>query len=289
MTSAPKCPGCLGKEVTSIQYYQKYLDVTNPEVPANRAAEGSHKYCRIYHPNITDPALKALANIMGPQTYKDFKAAFPMKRTTIKSSSMNIKAFWCRDCQGVSRPPKAHLVTGILGRLGQGHGIQCKCRMSEMERIGEGILKSLPEYTDVKRETLITTKSPGQQKLDHTCVYKGYGTVFEWDGLQHFIDLNMFEKDFDKLIVRDIHKLNAIHDGQPVRGRRVKFLVRMAHENNPMNKIQRLIKYFESEVEELTSEELNDKKVIFICLREDENKYTPRGLPKHESTWDDAL
>jgi hypothetical protein len=290
MTSAPKCPGCLGKEVTSIQYYQKYLDVTNPEVPANRAAEGSHKYCRIYHPNITDPALKALANIMGPQTYKDFKAAFPMKRTTIRSSSIPIKAFWCRDCQGVLRPPEAHLVSCSLANLRAGQGIQCPCRKSVMERIGEALLKSSPEYEDVKEQTPIETMSPRTQKLDHTCTCKGYRAVFEWDGGQHFgICEGKFSKISKYLNKMDKLKLNAIHDGKPVRGHRVKFLVRMAYITNPMNKIQRLLKYFESEVDNLTSEELNDDKVIFICLPEDEDKYTPRGLPKHESTWDDAL
>ena len=99
-----------------------------------------------------------------------------------------------------------------------------------------------------------------------------------------------FEKDFKYRNKLDKLKLNAIHDGKPVRGRRVKFLVRMAYITNPMNKIQRLLKHFKDMVENLTSEELNDKKVIFICLpKEDEDKYTTRGLPKHESTWDDAL
>ncbi|GMI37290.1 hypothetical protein TrCOL_g11106 [Triparma columacea] len=244
----------------------------------------------MYHPNITDPALKALANIMGPQSYKEFKAAFQMKRTTIRSSIIPIKAFWCRDCQGVLRPPQAHLVSCTLGHLRAGQGIQCSCRKSVMERIGKALLKSSPEYEDVKEQSPIETMSPRTQKIDHTFAYKGYRAVIEWDGGQHFADCeSKFESTFKYLNKMDKLKLNAIHDGKPVRGHRVKFLVRMAYITNPVNKSKKLIKHFKDVVDNLTSEELNGDKVIFICLPEDEDKYTPRGLPKHESTWDDAL
>ncbi|GMI30364.1 hypothetical protein TrCOL_g10135 [Triparma columacea] len=234
----------------------------------------------------------AIANIMGPQTYKDLKAAIPTDSTSTSPSTTPLKAFWCRLCQGEDKPTdEDDLKSSTLGNLKFGDGINCKCKRSLTEMAAEKILKSLPKYEDVKEETPIDTMSPGQQKLDHTCTYKGYRTVFEWDGKQHFTDpKGKFHKSFNYEQERDLFKLEAIRDGKPVRGRRVKFLVRMAYIKNPVNKIQRLLKYFESEVDNLTSEELNDDKVIFICLpKEDEDKYTPRGLPKHESTWDDAL
>ena len=285
----PKCPGCLGKGVTSIQRYHDFFDPANPLVPANRAAEGPHAYQRMYHPNIKDPAMKALANIMGPQTYKEFKAAFPMKRTTIRSSIIPIKAFWCRDCQGVLRPPEAHLVSCSLGHLRAGQGIQCSCRKSVMERIGKALLKSSPEYEDVKEQTPIETMSPRTQKLDHTFAYKGYRAVIEWDGGQHFADCeSKFESTFKYLNKMDKLKLNAIHDGIPVRGRKVKLLVRMAYTkpHKIPDKVKELFQHLKLEVEDLellTPQKLKDDKVIFICLPKDKKKYTEFGLPKERN------
>ncbi|GMH57226.1 hypothetical protein TrRE_jg3384 [Triparma retinervis] len=169
--------------------------------------------------------------------------------------------------------------------------------MSLMEKTGEGILKSRPDFTDVDGETIIETKSEGQQKLDHTCIYdKEYQTVFEWDGLQHFSDNARFKTDFKYQTELDQNKVDAIHDGTLVRGRRVKFFLRMAYPNKTTMlglhiqvKIQRLLDHFKSEVKKLSKEQLQDNRVIFVCLPEDDNKYTPLGLPKHENSWEDAL
>jgi hypothetical protein len=165
--------------------------------------------------------------------------------------------------------------------------------MSMMETIGEASLKSRPDFTDVYGETIIETKSEGQQKLDHTCIYdKEYQTVVEWDGTQHFTYHAKYKKDFKYRTEMDQHKVDAIHDGTLVRGRRVKFFLRMAYPNHSTSiqvKIQRLLEHFKSEVKKLTSEKLNDDKVNFICLPEDNNKYTPSGLPKHKKSWGDTL
>jgi hypothetical protein len=291
------CQGCWGSGVTSIQYFQKYFDPANPEVPAYRAAQGSHTYCRIYHPYITDAGMKAAANIMAPRTYEAYKAIFPTEGTTSPSHTP-LNGFWCRVCHGEDKPTdEDNLLSTNLANLGAGFGIRCKCSRSRMETIGEAILKSRPDFIDVDGETDIETKSERQQKLDHTCIYnKEYQTVFEWDGLQHFSDNARFKTDFKYQTEMDQNKVDAIHDGTLVRGRRVKFFLRMAYPNKTTMlglhiqvKIQRLLEHFKSEVKKLSKEQLQDNRVIFVCLPEDDNKYTPLGLPKHENSWDAAL
>ncbi|GMI39617.1 hypothetical protein TrCOL_g6918, partial [Triparma columacea] len=178
-----------GKGSSSREYYHKYLDPNNPAVPANRAARGSHTFGMVYHPNTKDPAMIAMANVMGPQTYEDFEAAFPdqVDVTSTSPSFTRLKAFWCRVCQGVNKPQEEDLKSSTLRHLFTCGGIQCPCKLSVMERVTLGVLTSSEECTDVEAQTIIKTTSPGNQKLDYTFTYKGlYNTVIELDGDQHF-------------------------------------------------------------------------------------------------------
>ncbi|GMH52031.1 hypothetical protein TrRE_jg431 [Triparma retinervis] len=238
--------------------------------------------------------MMAAANIMAPQTYDDYQAAFPTEGTTSPSHTP-LNGFWCRVCHGEDKPTdEDNLLSSNLANLGAGFGIRCKCSRSWMEKIGEASLKSRPDFTDVDGETIIETKSKGQQKLDHTCIYdKEYQTVVEYDGMQHFSDKDKFKRDFKDRTEMDQYKVDAIHDGTLVRGRKVKFFLRMAYPGNRTTRIQGKIKelldHFKSEVKKLSKEQLQDNTVIFICLDEDKKKYTPLGLPKHKDKWEDAL
>ncbi|GMI21112.1 hypothetical protein TrRE_jg11951, partial [Triparma retinervis] len=226
--------------------------------------------------------LAAAGCYMVPESFEDYEAAFPTGAT----NRDYIKAFWCRSCQGEVKPPKAELLSCSLANLYIGGGPRCKCAMSLMERCAEDILKNDPEFTDVLDQTLITTKSPGLQRVDHNCTYEGHRVVFEWDGKQHFQDKDDDLFDYDVGHENDIYKVEAIHAGELVNKCKVKFLVRMSQpRSNVWDKIQLVLDHFKSEVKKLTSEKLNDNKVILICLPEDKKKYTPLGLPKKKDTW----
>jgi hypothetical protein len=285
------------------EYYNKNLNPNNPDVPKNRDERGSHTFCRVHHPSIKGAMKIAAANIMVPGTYKLFKARIALlpapdpMAPPICPAQTRIKAFWCRDCVGKDKEPQEKdFLWGTIAKLHSGGGIMCLCKKSVMEKCAQAELQADEDITYIGDEVNIKTANPKVQRLDHTANFKECLAAFEWDGGQHFYYVKHYKSSFEDRNMMDGHKVEAIHDGVLVKGRKVKFLVRMAYvqgkrnsQKNIEDKIKKLLKHFKDVVGKLSDEELKDGSVIFICLPEDKMKYTDRGLPIEEEDTNDAL